>query len=72
MVFFRQKYGLPWEFIKYFPLGYWQSLVGTVIVYFSLMGNRDVLNLDEQLSVVSNKSVISQFMDTKFFCDLKI
>lgn len=41
------------------------------MVYLSLMGNRDPLNLDEQLPVVSNK-IIFQFMDIKFICDIKI
>lgn len=42
------------------------------MVDLNLMGNREVRNLDEQLSVVSNKNVIYQFMDTKFASDLKI
>lgn len=42
------------------------------MVDLNLMGNREVRNLDEQLSVVSNKNVIYQFMDTKFVSDLKI
>lgn len=42
------------------------------MVDLNLMGNREVRNLDEQLSVVSSKNVIYQFMDTKFVSDLKI
>lgn len=73
MVFFNKNIIIYLEnLIKYFHWGYYKLLAEKLLVYLSLMGNIYTLNLNEQPSVIPNKNVIFQFMDSNFNCNLKI